>query len=307
MYFGMYVIFIVSCSLRKGYLYGPSNNAAETDGGGLSTESSQEIEASDSKDNVVEVVSEPYIKGYETVVIPSGDFMMGCTLEQGEDCDKDEFPVHYVIISHDFHMMKSEITQELYQKVMFENPSRFTDCGGNCPVEMVSWYDAVQFANNLSRQEELEVCYIIDGIDVKWTNGVECTGWRLPTEAEWEYASRGLQSFKFSGGDSVHEVAWYSKNSYLSTHNVCTKNKNGYGLCDMSGNVWEWVYDKYNTYAVGPVVDPISDSGNEYRVLRGGNWYYDSFFLRSTKRHIGKPSFSFINIGFRLVRTIEQE
>ena len=188
------------------------------------------------------------------------------------------------------------------------NPSRFK--GANRPVERVSWFDAVHFANKLSELEGLESCYTISRINLDWSNR-SCRGWRLPTEAEWEYAARGSESYKYAGSSSVDSVAWYNDNSGSKTHNVCGKPKNGYGLCDMSGNVYEWVwdwYDKdkslYGSHADrGTVRDPYGANSGSNRVGRGGSWGNDARGARVSLRKDGSPGSEGNGLGFRLGRT----
>ena len=238
---------------------------------------------------------------YNGKEIPSGSFTMGCTSEQGSDCDSDERPTHKVTISRGFVLMESEVTQELYQKVMSGNPSRFK--GSNRPVERVSWFDAVNMANKLSVLEGLDKCYSIDGKEVTWSND-DCTGWRLPTEAEWEYAARGGKySHKYSGSNNVDKVAWLTGNSSNKTQNVCEKTRNGYGLCDMSGNVYEWVWDWKGAYSSSPSVDPRGPTSGSYRVGRGGSWVDYARNVRVASRSYFVPSFTYSYLGFRLART----
>ena len=147
---------------------------------------------------------------YTARLIPAGYFSIGCTEEQGEDCDNDEQPMQTVTLSRDFYMMESEVTQELYERVVGTNPSEFRS--GHHPVEKVRWFDVVKFANKLSSMEGLEQCYIINRSTVTWSND-SCRGWRLPTEAEWEYAARGGETYRYAGSENLDEVAWYSVNS----------------------------------------------------------------------------------------------
>jgi formylglycine-generating enzyme len=235
--------------------------------------------------------------GIETVMIPAGSFTMGCTPEQGSDCFYGEKPSHEVTLTHSFALMKTEVTQALYQKVMGENPSHFK--GDNRPVESVSWYDAVTFANKLSVMEGRERCYKINGTDVQWTNK-DCKGWRLPTEAEWEYAARGGENYKYAGSNNADEVAWYDDNSGSETHPVGQKKANGYGLYDMSGNVYEWVWDWYGEYPRDLQTDPLGSPSDSSRVFRGGVWSYIPRRVRVSIRDYGDPTVRSRYYGFRL-------
>ena len=185
---------------------------------------------------------------------------------------------------------------------MGNNPSRFK--GDNLPVERVSWYDAVEFCNRLSRKEGLTPEYTISGKDVTWNRSAD--GYRLPTEVEWEYAARGgnkSRGYRFSGSDDPKEVAWYSANSGEKTHPVGQKKPNELGIYDMSGNVWEWVWDWYGSYSSTSQTDPRGPYSGSYRVLRGGSWNLYAGSFRSADRFSGGPSVSFYVLGFRLVRT----
>lgn len=243
--------------------------------------------------------------GYEVVLIPSGRFTMGCSAAAAQACSDAEKPVHQVTLSRSFYMMKSEVTQQLYKKVVGTNPSRFRSL--TRPVEKVSWYDAVRFANALSELEGREQCYqFTEAVNPKiiWSNK-NCRGWRLPTEAEWEYAARGGAGYKYAGGNNVDQVAWYDGNSVGGTHEVCRKKRNKYGLCDMSGNVFEWVWDSWreNYGASLPVTDPIYvNPVAPYRVLRGGDWENGAANALVSFRDGDYPSVRLINQGFRLVR-----
>ena len=249
--------------------------------------------------------------GIDVAEIPAGIFRMGCTegsaeLPEDTECFENEYPVHDVEITRPFALMTTEVTQELYEEVIGENLSDFS-FGGNFPVEMVSWFDAIRFANELSRLEGREKCYSIvegdSGTIVDWI-GLGCTGWRLPIEAEWEFAARGNEYFIYSGSNTIDEVAWYSHNSENITNRVAQKEPNAFGLYDMTGNVYEWVWNGYNEYSDETEVDPINSSSQEYRMLRGGSWYGDSIYARVSLRSYYEPTDRFFYLGFRLARTL---
>ena len=185
------------------------------------------------------------------VFVKGGTFIMGCTSEQGSDCDADEKPVHQVTLG-DFHIGKYEVTQQEWQEVMGSNPSDFKNCD-QCPVEKVSWDDIQQFLTRL-----------------KAKNGKT---YRLPTEAEWEYAARGEAScrgYKYAGGNEPGNVAWYGDNSGSKAHPVGQKKANELGLHDMSGNGWEWCQDWYGDYSSEAQNNPKGPGNGDRRVLRGG-------------------------------------
>ncbi|MEC7985254.1 MAG: bifunctional serine/threonine-protein kinase/formylglycine-generating enzyme family protein [Myxococcota bacterium] len=236
---------------------------------------------------------------YNQKLIYSGSFEMGCGDEQEDDCRSDETPNHRVRISQNFYIMQSEVTQKLYQKVTGQNPSQYKDCGKECPVENVSWLDAVEFANELSQIEGLGSCYRINGKKVHIKP--QCTGWRLPTEAEWEYAAKANDRYKYSGSNRIDDVAWYAENNNAGPNRVCTRKENGFGLCDMSGNVWEWTQDWYGEYTSKRSTDPQGPKDGNVRVLRGGDWNQFSLRLRTSHRGYGSPKMK-ENIGIRLVR-----
>jgi len=229
------------------------------------------------------------------ILIKGGTFRMGS--DSGES---DEKPVHEVRVS-EFYMMKTEVTQKDYAALMGTNPSRFKR--DTQPVEQVSWYDAVAYANKLSQKDGLRPVYTISGTNVScdWS----ANGWRLPTEAEWEYAARGGQSsrgYTYAGSNDVGSVAWYSSNSGSTTKPVGTKAANELGLYDLSGNVWEWCWDWYGSYSGGSQSDPRGAASGSSRVLRGGGWLSGASYARSAGRNGDTPAYRNGNLGFRLVR-----
>jgi serine/threonine protein kinase len=243
--------------------------------------------------------------GMEFAVIPAGTYKIGCTAGQS-DCDDDEKPAHNVKLTRSFSMMTTEVTQGQYRAVTGENPSHFSQCGDNCPVERVSWHDAVKFANELSKSEGLSACYRINGEDVKLINGLDCEGYRLPTEAEWEVAARGGADTRYAGSDDLDSVGWYGGNSGDKPHPVGQKHANGYGLYDMSGNVWEWTWDWYDSeyYRSSTMTDPQGPSNGSNRVFRGGSWFFRAGDPRVSRRsRSAHADYHHVRLGFRLVRS----
>ena len=218
---------------------------------------------------------------FEMVYVEGGTFTMGATAEQGADAFDWEKPAHSVTLSS-FMIGKTEVTQELWQAVMGCNPSYFK--GSKRPVENVSWDDCQEFISKL--------------------NAVTGQKFRLPSEAEWEYAARGGKNnrgYKYSGSNDIGSVAWYEDNSSKQTHDVATKQPNELGLYDMSGNVWEWCGDRYGDYSSSAQTNPKGPNTGSYRVFRGGNWTNYARFCRVSHRGTGLPSDRDFIIGFRLV------
>ncbi len=236
------------------------------------------------------------------VLIRKGSFMMGSpTTEAGSDPDEVQHPV---TLTTDFWMAESEVTQRQYRSLMGSSPSYFK--GDDLPVEQVSWYAAVAYCNALSAKEGLQPCYQINGTTVGWANGVKCTGYRLPTEAEWEYAANPASGSRtvYAGSETVDGVAWYGNNSGITTHAVKTRAANGRGLYDQSGNVWEWVWDYYQSnYEALPSIDPIGPTTGAARVIRGGAWNNTATNARVAKRNIDTPTNRFNFLGYRIVRS----
>jgi formylglycine-generating enzyme required for sulfatase activity len=274
--------------------------------------------------------------------IPSGEFVMGSP-EAQEGRNKDE-NLHDVTITRSFYIGKTEVTQGLYRAIMGDNPavtgSKYWEglergecseyqgaslVGENYPVMCVSWLDALKFANAMSRQDGLEECYVIRDNIAQWPKGLDCTGYRLPTESEWEYAARGGQEGMIWAGTSsktsfcrygnVADSSAVSRFQGWGTDLSCNDGSpslaavgsyapNKFGLYDMSGNVWEWVWDIYGQYPTPTVVDPIGPNAGQKRVFRGGSWVFQAQNARVASRVQFEPKGRFSDLGFRLVRTI---
>jgi len=235
----------------------------------------------------------------EMVVVPGGSFLMG-----GHGSDN-ETPVHRVSLDP-FYMDRFEITQSQYQRFDLPNPSHFK--GPELPVEQVTWVQAAQFCNARSRAENLVPCYDEDTAECHF----EASGYRLPTEAEWEYAGRAGSSTEYSCGSDPQKLgshAWLADNSGKRTHPVGQKKPNAWGFYDMHGNVAEWCNDVYDAgyYRNSPAVNPHGPAEGKQNVLRGGSWVSTAEALRSASRVGENPGFSDAclareAIGFRCVR-----
>ncbi len=273
----------------------------------------------------------------EMVYVAGGTFTMGDTWGDGES---DERPTHTVTVNS-FYIGKYEVTNAhavevfnwaLAQGKITANSSTVKNAEGdpqelldldayfcqisyngsqlyvennydNNPVMEISWYGAIVFCNYLSEMEGLTPVYDLNDWSCNWN----ANGYRLPTEAEWEYAARGgnqSQGYKYSGSNNVDEVAWYSSNSGGHTHEIGTKQPNELGIYDMSGNVWEWCWDWYSSsyYSSSPQDNPKGPDSGSYRVLRGGSWYYDANFVRVAYRGNLNPGFTSHGRGFRILR-----
>lgn len=241
-------------------------------------EASVQVEPSERQPDILQEVRSQMVR------VEGGPFAMGCTPEQ-EKCGPDESPVRRVQVSS-FEIGRYEVTQELWQAVMGENPSTFGNCP-RCPVETVSWDDIQTFLRKLNEGG---------------------AAYRLPSEAEWEYASRGGQrgrGHQYAGSDNWAEVAWYYENADNRTHPVGQKKENELGLFDMSGNVREWVQDCWHDNYVGAPGDGRAweERNCARRVIRGGGWYGKPSYVRSANRFWYTTYFRNNNLGFRLALT----
>lgn len=218
---------------------------------------------------------------FTMVYVEGGSFVMGATSEQGSDACSTEKPAHRVTVSS-YYMGQTEVTQALWQAVMGTNPSEFK--GTTNPVDNVSWNDCQTFIRKL--------------------NSLTGKTFRLPTEAEWEFAARGgkkSKAYKYSGGNNLGNVAWYRDNSGAKTHPVATKQANELGIYDMSGNVYEWCQDWCSDYSSSAQTNPIGPNSGINRVLRGGSWGISAWNCRVSLRGADSPDYRHFYLGLRLV------
>ena len=218
---------------------------------------------------------------FDMVLVEAGTFMMGATPEM-ENPLGNEKPVHQVTLTKDYYMGKTQVTQALWKAVMGTNPSLFK--GNNKPVERVSWFDCQEFIAKL--------------------NTLTGKKFRLPTEAEWEFAARGgnwSKHYQYSGSNNIDEVAWYIVSNGAVTYDVATKTPNELGLYDMSGKVWEWCNDLWGYYNSSVQIDPVGSVRGSSRVLRGGSWRNDARSCRSSYRFDDDPDYRSYSNGLRLV------
>ena len=253
--------------------------------------------------------------GAKLVYCPPGQFLMGASENDPEAFD-DEKPQHKIIIPHGLCVFDAPITQAHFFSLMGYNPSHFKG-KDNHPVEQVNWHEAAAFCNVLSREFGLSEVYDVTGSgkdvvctikqpypNTKLKTGFfTTTGFRLPTEAEWEYVCRaGCEASRYG---NIDDIAWYAGNSKNTTHPVKQKQPNAWGLHDTLGNVWEWCYDTYNenAYQRHRLNHPITNNGAS-RVVRGGRWFDDSRGVRASCRSGGDPSGRSQYLGFRPVRFV---
>jgi len=234
----------------------------------------------------------------EMVRIEGGTFTMGSpSNEQGRTTS--EGPQHQVTVSN-FYIAKFPVTQAEYQEIMSVNPSH--NIGPSLPVEQVNWFDAVEYCNKLSEKEGLTPAYTVNGNNVTWNR--EANGYRLPTEAEWEYACRAGTQTQYYSGTSVDEAGWHIGNSGAQTHPVGEKQPNDWGLYDMHGNVLEWCWDWLGNYSAQADNNPIGAASGTSRVYRGGSWSFQPNQIRSAYRFGNNPTMRSFMIGFRVARSI---
>ena len=265
-----------------GIIIGVNSNGNSSDSGN----SKQSGGAIQSGDNTLsqQIFSKTYTANgvsFDMMMVKAGTFTMGATSEM-KDPEPDEKPTHQVTLTNDYYIGKTEVTQALWMAVMGNNPSYFI--GDNLPVESVSWNDCQKFISKL--------------------NSLTGQNFRLPTEAEWEFAARGGNNsnhYQYSGSNELGDVAWYVGNSGDTTHVVATKQPNELGIYDMSGNVWEWCSDWFGNYSSSSLTNPTGPNSGSYRVLRGGGWSSLARNCRSSYRHGVAPGNGSLDDGLRLV------
>jgi len=262
----------------------------------------------------------PQLKGAKAVWIPPGTFAMGSSEPEPGLGDKVP-PQAKVTISQGFWMWQTEVTQQQFKALMGYNPAHFKKCGGNCPVEQVSWHQAAAWSNALSKKQGLETCFICKGKKDKLRCSarrsgkgyLRCKGWRLPSDAEWEHAARaGTKTHLYNGpvtadryekDPNAEKIAWYTMNSKDKTHPVAQKQANKWGLFDTAGNVSEWCFDAEVDGIDAVTTDPVYNTKNALkRSSRGGFWGNNAWFVRSARQGCIEAKYKADTIGFRVVR-----
>ena len=267
----------------------------------------------------------PPVKPNTFTTVKAGQFTMGSPKAEPcrEPTGNGKETEHQVYLTHDLEVMVTEVTQGEFNKRLGYNPSFFSFCGLNCPAERTTWHDAAAFCNNLSTQKGLANCYSCSGsgqsltcqtaASYSGTSFTTCKGYRLPTEAEWEYIYRAGTTSAFyagsiiscTGSDPVADkIGWYNMNAQVRTHDVGQKQPNKWGLFDLGGNVYEWVHDWYE-YDLGSATkkDPVGPSSGTLRVIRGGGLGSYARSMRAAYRWSQPAASRFPNLGFRCVRT----
>lgn len=303
--------FILELTLTEGSIRKLSRNEIESINFVSSLEQEKEEKTTRSAEEFSVGTSKEF-DGMKFVYIPAGDFYMGSSRREiGHHGD--EAPVRKVEISKGFWLTQFEITQEQWISVVEGNPSRFMNCPA-CPVEQVSWEDVWQFVDILNErngcskalksQSSQSIQNVMDQVKL---DGIPSGCYRLPTEAEWEYAARAGTStaYSFDTRSTSNDYAWQVTNARGRTHPVGQKKPNPWGLYDVYGNVWEWVYDRYaDSYSGAEGIDPKGPLHGQHRVGRGGGFNLTGGFCRSASRHWSAPDVRYCYIGFRLLRTL---
>ncbi len=261
--------------------------------------------------------------------LKAGSFIMGSA--KNELCRVENESRHTVVLSRGFQIMTTEVTQSMFQTVMGYNPSSYKKCGGSCPVDSVTWSTAAYYANKLSKRAGIQTCYLCDAkggqatfpyscrVNPIWAGLpgkrlYDCPGYRLPTEAEWEYAYRAKTKTSLYNGnlkvcyaDSKGDaIGWYHNNANKETHQVKKKKPNAWGLYDMAGNAWEWVNDWYQAdLGNKKVTNPAGPSKGNGKVLKGGSYTVTAGGLRAAARGETPRDLSQGFLGFRVARSMK--
>jgi formylglycine-generating enzyme required for sulfatase activity len=313
------LIAVCSCGRRAvPGVYGGDGDVDIEDGGGLAA---SERRPEDHRGLFDAATLPPFAK------LADGSFYMGSPPD--EPCRLTNETLHKVVLDHSFEIGITEVTQGQFLALTGHSPSSFSSCGSSCPVDSVSWSDAAAYCNFLSKKAGLSTCYsctsksggydypydcmVATKYDTSAKKIYDCPGYRLPLEAEWEYAARGGTDTAFSNGpikDCTSDpllglIGWYSKNSGGTPHPVGQKSPNATGLLDMAGNLWEWTNDIYEAnLGTADAVDPVGPSSGDGRVIRGGAFTAGAASSRAASRNKVAPSKHFSFIGFRCARTL---
>ena len=236
-----------------------------------------------------------------TIRIEPGTFRMGDTQNEGWPA---EHPVHLVTITRPFLLGETVVTQEQWHTIMGSNPA--ADTSFSAPVTNISWFEAIAFCNVLSRREDLKECYAVAGSGVTMPDGLASSGYRLPTEAEWEYAARAGTDLLYSGTNDPDPIDWTRSTPNVGIQFVKQRKPNAWGLYDMSSNLGEWAWDWWGAYTVHPATDPLGVLLGSDRVFRGGGWSTNPRNARVTLRDKYNPTLRRPYLGFRVARTLEE-
>lgn len=256
-------------------------------------------DSGDSGGPPIEPDPDPYTTWLDPVALAGGAFDMGCTRPSEWPCSDDERPARTVTVPA-LQVLRTEVPRGMVRSLT-GTAARPPGCTqDDCAATGLSWHDAIAFCNLLSQAEGLRPAYTVSGTDVTWDTTSD--GWRLPTEAEWEYAARGNRDLLYAGSSDLEQVAWTEDDSGGRPHVGGEKAANDFDLSDMSGNVWEWVWDRYGAYDPAALDQPTGPTSGDARVLRGGGWSDPGERARVSARRGELPATSTDDIGLRVVR-----
>lgn len=263
------------------------------------------------------------LKGpYEFILIPPGKLTMGSDNAFGGRHEDER--LHKVTITKSYYLGKYEVTQEIWTKITGKKPFTFPNCGPKCPVESITWCDAVIFANLFSAQQKLDPVYSLKGqktvftVDMFGMDQMKCSGfaarvqanhnangYRLPTEAEWVHAAKAKGKNRYAGSDNPDLVSWYRKTSNHRPHHIGKLQPNQWGLYDMTGNVWEWCWNNHAQHPEEDQIDPMGPKSGHSRLLKGGAWDFNAPGGRLDNRNRRGPYYKDYATGLRLARSVQ--